>query len=163
MPSDLFGRLFLLFVCSFLLVSLPRVQSNSRSCKLPTEDEIADFLEHFMVITSDRGSSMSVTVLDHHYTCLAVYSKDRYRWASIAVHYTTSENNAETTEHMHQIQLRCIHGRFHFSDVGAPLEKATAEIMNVPTRTDCRVCAALSIDIPVDRNDKITNCLRKHN
>ena len=91
-------------------------------------------------IVGGEGSTTVTTLLNHHFTCLAVgSSRDQYRQVSVAVRYT---KNTESGQFTAQFPLRCTSG--NLAPVGELDQSPPANVFNISTRRDCFICTTVN-------------------
>ena len=126
----------------YFLVTLLVIQvlvpwpATSQDCSLPDGGAINTRLRSLLLSIGGEGSTLSTTILDYHFTCLAVgSSRDQYRQVSVAVRYTKSTESGNFTA---QFTLRCTSG--NFDTVGELNQSPPANVFNISTRRDCFIC-----------------------
>ena len=108
----------------------------SQDCSLPDGDAINIRLRSLLTSIGGEGATLATTLLDHHFTCLAVgSSRDQYRQVSVAVRYTKNTASGQFTA---QFTLRCTSG--NFGTVGELDQSPSANVFNISTRRDCFIC-----------------------
>ena len=116
-----------------------------------------------MIVASQGGDGKDpvVTLLQHHFTCIAVGSTEgTARLLSIAVRYNvTSTDHPEVRQRIAQLLLECSGSDLDYVLARpASLEPNQPEsLFNLATRRDCRVCA-ISGSPTIDPD---TNCAGK--
>ena len=134
-----------------LLRILP--SATSQDCSLPDGDAINTRLRSLLTSIGGEGSALITTLLDHHFTCLAVgNSRDQYRQVSVAVRYV---KNTESGNFTAQFTLRCTSG--NFGTVGELDQSPPANVFNISTRRDCFICTVLHNN-PVFTIDTAADC-----
>ena len=114
--------------------------ATTQDCSLPDGDAINTNLLSLLTSVGGEGSATNTTLLDHHFTCLAVgSSRDQYRQVSVAVRYTKSTASGQLTA---QFTLRCTSG--NFGTVGELDQSPPANVLNISTRRDCFICTTLN-------------------
>ena len=110
--------------------------ATSQDCSLPNDAMINTRLRSLLISYGGEGSNLSTTLLDHHFTCLAVSSsRDQYRQVSAAVRYTKNTASGQFTA---QFPLRCTAG--NFGTIGELNQSPPANVFNISTRRDCFIC-----------------------
>ena len=128
---------FVLFALVLLRI-LPPV--TSQDCSLPDGDAINTNLRSLLISNAGEGGSLVTTLLDHHFTCLAVgSSRDQYREVSVAVRYTKNTGSGNFTA---QFPLRCTSG--NYGTTGQLDQTPPANVFNISTRRDCFVCTTVT-------------------
>ena len=127
----------------------------AQECTLPSAMDIETLVESITISSGGEGVGTEITLLDHHFTCLAVGSRaDRYRGVSVAVRYNATQSGT-TNMRLSQIQLVC-NGGTHFTGSGEPFEAGRPEsVLTLATRRDCRLCvitAPSAIVVEADAN-----------
>ena len=113
--------------------------ATSQDCSPPDGGAINDILRSLLISIEGEGSNLSTTLLDHHFTCLAVgSSRDQYREVSVAVRYTKNTASGQFTA---QFPLRCTTG--NFDTVGELDQSPPANVFNISTRRDCFTCTTV--------------------
>ena len=127
----------------------------SQGCVLPDASTIRDALQTLLRGTAGEGTEVTVTLFGYNYTCLAVASRDRYRYLSVSVHYNKT---TEAGDFVSQISLECSGNVFTVpSTPSASFNQfPPPNVTNIETRRDCRVCTAQT-DIP--NTDTIADCV----
>ena len=127
---------------------------------LPDADFIENKLQSSVSSQGDAGSNPVVTLLQHHFTCIAVGSTEgTVRSLSIAVRYNVTSTDQPEVQPIAQILFECIGSNYVLSS-SAPFEGNQPEsLFNLTTRRDCWLCAILG---PV-MIDPDTNCAGKSN
>ena len=127
------------YVLFLSLLSSLFISATSQDCSLPDGDAINTRLRSLLLSIGGEGSTLSTTLLDHHFTCLAVgSSRDQYREVSVAVRYT---KNTESGQFTAQFPLRCTSG--NLAPVGELDQSPPANVFNISTRRDCFVCTTV--------------------
>ena len=123
---------FLLFnVCS---------PAASQECSLPDGGVINTNLLSLLIAVGGEGTATTTTLLDHHFTCLAVgSSRDQYREVSVAVRYTKSTTSGQFNA---QFTLRCTSGSL--ATIGELDQSPPANVFNISTRRDCFICTTVN-------------------
>ena len=126
--------------CTFLLFSICS-PAASQECSLPDGGVINTNLLSLLIAVGGEGTATTTTLLDHHFTCLAVgSSRDQYRQVSVAVRYTKSTASEQFTA---QFTLRCTSGSL--ATIGELDQSPPANVFNISTRRDCFVCTTVNI------------------
>ena len=147
------STVFALFGLVLLRLS---IQATSQDCSLPDGDAINNDLRSLLISIGGAGTTLSTTLLDHHFTCLAVgSSRDQYRQVSVAVRYTKSTASGQFTA---QFTLRCASG--NFDTVGELDQSPPANVFDISTRRDCFICTTISIH-PAFTIDAVADCVCK--
>ena len=130
--------------------------ATSQDCSPPDGGAINDILRSLLISIEGEGSNLSTTLLDHHFTCLAVgSSRDQYRQVSVAVRYT---KNTASGQFNAQFPLRCTAGNFDtVGELDQSLDQSPqANVFNISTRRDCFICTTVgshpsfTIDVAAD-------------
>ena len=141
------------FIFAFVLLRC----ATSQDCALPDTTTIDNGLLSLLVSVGGEGSSLSTTLLDHRFTCLAVgSSRDQYRQVSVAVRYTKSTESGVFTA---QFPLRCESG--NFDTTGELDQSPPANVFNISTRRDCFVCTTVAMQ-PGFTIDTTADCACKY-
>ena len=146
-------RVLLLSAVVMILV----ISTRSQYCSLPSETEINTELEQILRSMGGDGANVTATLLNYHFTCLAVGARDLYRSLSVAVNYTKS--NSGSVNFLAQIQMTC--GSLNNFERQSPTpfeQNTTASVFFILTRKDCRSCSA---DSGIPNSDTDANCLCK--
>ena len=129
----------------YFLVTLLVIQvlvpwpATSQDCSLPDGGAINTRLRSLLLSIGGEGSTLSTTILDYHFTCLAVgSSRDQYRQVSVAVRYT---KNTESGQFTAQFPLRCTSG--NLAPVGELDQSPPANVFDISTRRDCFICTTV--------------------
>ena len=138
-----------LFALVLMRLSTP---ATSQDCSLPDSNVINTNLRSLLISNAGEGGTLVTTLLDHHFTCLAVgSSRDQYRQVSVAVRYTKNTASGQFTA---QFPLRCTSGSW---EPGGELNQyPPANVSNINTRRDCFICTTVNnqpgftIDITAD-------------
>ena len=147
------STVFALFALVLLRILTP---AASQECSLPDGDAINTRLRSLLTGIGGEGSALATTLLDHHFTCLAVgSSRDQYREVSVAVRYTKSTASGQFTA---QFPLRCTSG--NFGTVGELDQSPPANVFDISTRRDCFICTTVSSH-PSFTIDSAADCARK--
>ena len=121
----------------------------------------AEFIENRLqsIVSSEGGAGSNVTLLQHHFTCIAVGSTEgTARSLSIAVRYNETSADQSDFQRISQILFECSGSDYVLS--ADPFEPNQNEsLFNLATRRDCRLCAIS--DSPTIDPD--TNCAGKSN
>ena len=140
---------FALFAVVLLRLSTP---ATSQDCSLIDGNAINTHLRSLFIHVGGEGATFSTTLLDHHFTCLAVgSSRDQYREVSVAVKYTKSTTSGLFTA---QFPLRCTSG--NLASVDELDQSPPSNVFDVKTRRDCFICtvnssqAGFTIDATAD-------------
>ena len=143
-------RMILLLALAMLLVG----STHSQQCSLPSEAEINKELEQIVRSMGGEGANVNTTLLNYHFTCLAVGARDLYRSLSVAVNYTTSTSGSDNF--LAQIQMTCNLNNF-VQQFPLPFEEnIPASVFSIMTRKDCRACSA---DTAIPVSDTDANCV----
>ena len=128
---------YVLFLSLLFSLSIP---ATSQDCFLPENSMINTNLQSLLTSVGGEGSATTTTLLDHHFTCLAVASsRDQYRQVSVAVRYTKNTASGQFTA---QFTLRCTSG--NFGTVGELDQTPPANVFNISTRRDCFICTTVN-------------------
>ena len=131
------STVFALFALVLLRLSTP---ATLQDCSLPDGVAINTNLRSLLISVGGAGPSLVTTLLDHHFTCLAVgSSRDQYRQVSVAVRYTKNTASGQFTT---QFPLRCTSG--NFGTVGELDQSPPANVFDINTRRDCFICTTVS-------------------
>ena len=144
-----------------LIVAILFGPAVAQECTLPSAMDVETLVESLAISKGGEGQGAEITLLDHHFTCLAVGSRaDRYREVSVAVRYNATQSGT-TNMRLSQIQLECSGGTStHFTGSGDPFEADPPEsVLTVTTRRDCRLCV-ITAPSPIVVNAD-TNCACK--
>ena len=126
--------------CAFLLF-IACTPATSQDCSLSNGGAINTNLRSLLLSVGGEGTATTTTLLDHHFTCLAVgNSRDQYRQVSVAVRYTKNTASGQFTA---QFTLRCASGTL--ASVGELDQSPPANVFNISTRRDCFVCTTVNI------------------
>ena len=130
-----------IFTLFFVLVLLHlSTLTASQDCFLPDGGAINTRLRSLLISINGEGATLSTTLLDHHFTCLAVgSSRDQYRQVSVAVRYTKNTGSGQFTA---QFTLRCTSG--NLASVGELDQSPPANVFDISTRRDCFTCTTVS-------------------
>lgn len=142
----------LLLVVLVLYSTAPLAQSQNTGCSLPNENTIARRLESILQSQLGEGGTVSINLISHRFSCLAVESRDRYRRISVVTNYT--RNGFGDQLFNAQFELTCRNNVFErptpeFLDLNPPAAAFTL------TRRDCRGCTG-DVFTGVDAD---TNCI----
>ena len=147
------STVFALFALVLLRLSIP---ATLQDCSLPDGGAINTNLRSLYLSVGGAGTTLSTTLLDHHFTCLAVgSSRDQYRQVSVAVRYTKNTASGQFTA---QFTLRCTLG--NFGTVGELDQSPPANVFNISTRRDCFVCTTTGSH-PAFTIDAVADCACK--
>ena len=114
--------------------------ATSQDCSLPDGGAINTNLRSLLISNAGEGGTLVTTLLDHHFTCLAVgSSRDQYRQVSVAVRYT---KNTATGQFTAQFPLRCTSG--NYDTVGELDQSPPANVFDINTRRDCFICTTVN-------------------
>ena len=131
------SRVFVLFALVSLRILPP---ATSQDCFLPDGDAINTILRSLLISHGGEGNTLVTTLLNHHFTCLAVgSSRDQYRQVSVAVRYTNSSAGEQFTA---QFPLRCTTG--NLASVGELDKSPPVNAFNISTRRDCFICTTVN-------------------
>ena len=126
--------------------------ATSQDCSVPDGGAINTRLRSLLISIGGEGAALVTTLLDYHFTCLAVGSSlDLYRQVSVAVRYTKNTASGQFTA---QFTLRCTSG--NFGTVGELDQSPPANVFNISTRRDCFTCTTVgshpsfTIDVVAD-------------
>ena len=93
---------YVLFLSLLFGLSIP---VTSQDCSLPDNSTINTNLQSLLTSVGGEGPATTTTLLDHHFTCLALASsRDQYRQVSVAVRYTKNTASEQFTA---QFTLGC--------------------------------------------------------
>ena len=147
------STVFMFFALMMLRILPP---ATSQDCSLPDSNTINTYLRSLLISVGGEGGTLVTTLLDHHFTCLAVgSSRDQYRQASVAVRYTKSTAIGQFTA---QFPLRCTSG--NFGTVGELDQSPPANVFNISTRRDCFICTTVNSQ-PGFTIDAVADCACK--
>ena len=147
------STVFALFALVLLLILTP---STSQDCSLPDSNVINTNLRSLLISHGGEGSTLVTTLLDHHFTCLAVgSSRDQYRQVSVAVRYTKNTASGQFTA---QFPLKCTSG--NLASKGELNQSPPANVFNISTRRDCFICTTVNIQ-PGFTIDTVADCACK--
>ena len=141
---------FSLILVVLFVHSLPAL---SQECSLPDASTIRTHLRDLLISDGGEGNSVIITLLEHHFTCLAVASRDRYRALSVIVRYTKSSGSGELVA---QYIMVCGSGNVYSSRELDQFPPTNA--FSIETRRDCRECTTLTI---APNTDTTADCLCK--
>ena len=146
-----------IFTLFFVLVLLQlSTLTASQDCSLPDDAMINTRLRSLVISINGEGATLSTTLLDHHFTCLAVgSSRDQYRQVSVAVRYTKNTASGQFTA---QFPLRCTSG--NFGTVGELNQSPPANVFDINTRRDCFICTTVGSH-PSFTIDTAADCARE--
>ena len=151
------GRTYLSRVLALLLLrfSVPA----AADCSLPDEAAINTNLRSLLASVGGEGNVTTTTLLDHHFTCLAVgSSRDQYREVSVAVRYT---KNTASGHFFAQFPLRCTStSAGNFGTIGELDQSPPVNVFNTSTRRDCFICTTFSSH-PFFKIDTNADCVCK--
>lgn len=124
----------------------------AQECPLPNDTAITQGIRQLV-----GGSSLNITLIKYHFTCLAVEGLNMYSSLSVAVKYNRSDMEPTQTG---QFQMRCDFSSL-FDTVGVGMDGLEQNIPETvfqnETRRDCWGCAANH-----DTNfDPSANCIGK--
>ena len=126
------STVFMIFAMVSLRILPP---ATSQDCSLPNGGAIDTNLRSLLISHGGEGATLVTTLLDHHFTCLAVgSSRDQYREVSVAVRYTKDTASEQLTA---QFPLRCTTG--NWGGKGQLDQSPPANVFNI-TRRDCFIC-----------------------
>ena len=145
-----------------LIVAILFGPAVAQECTLPSAMDIEILVKSLAISEGGEGQGVEITLLDHHFTCLAVGSRaDRYRAVSVAVRYNATQSGV-TNMRLSQIQLECNGGTHFAAGSSEPFEADRPEsVLSVTTRRDCRLCAITAPDPSQIAVDGDTNCACK--
>ena len=146
------------YLCSALAIIVLRlsVPARSQDCSLPDGSVINTNLLSLLISVGGEGPATTTTLLDHHFTCLAVgSSRDQYRQVSVAVRYTKSTASGQFTA---QFPLTCTSG--NFGTIGELDQSPPANVFNISTRRDCSICTTVGSH-PSFTIDAVADCACK--
>ena len=127
---------YVLFLSFLFSLSIP---ATSQDCSLPDGSTINTHLGSLLISVGGEGTTTVTSLLDHHFTCLAVgSSRDQYRQVSVAVRYTKSTASGQFNA---QFTLRCTSG--NFGTIGELDQTPPANVFNISTRRDCFICTTV--------------------
>ena len=133
----------------------------AQSCSpLPAADFIENRLEFTVRSEGGEGTNPNVTLLQHHFTCIAVGSTEgTVRSLSIAVRYNVTSTDQPEVQRISQLLFECSGSNYILSQ-SDPFEPNQPEsLFNLATRRDCFLCAIMGSPT-IDPN---TNCASKSN
>ena len=147
------STVFALFALVLLRILTPAI---SQDCSLPDSSVINTSLQSLLISVGGEGSATVTTLLDHHFTCLAVgSSRDQYRQVSVAVRYTKNTASGQFTA---QFTLRCTSG--NFGTVGELNQSPPTNVFDISIRRDCFICTTQNTHSSFDI-DAVADCARK--
>ena len=129
----------------------------SQDCSLPDGGAVnTNLLSLLTSVGGEGGTGLSTTLLDHHFTCLAVgSSRDQYREVSVAVRYAKNTASGQFTA---QFPLRCTSG--NWGSKGQLNQSPPANVFNI-TRRDCFICTTDNSN-PQFTIDTVADCACKY-
>ena len=139
---------------------------SCQMCTLPTNGDLEGVIEN--IIESDDGSSTpTVNVMSFHPVCLAFDEvEDRYRFVSVVVEYTCSDNpSCPPGPAVEQIESECDDGDWSYIVFGVPVHtrSPTPEAnFSTSTRQDCVFCVSPELDVASELHfspDNVTHCV----
>ena len=121
----------------------------------------ADFIENRLQSTvsgeGGEGTNPVVTLLQHHFTCVAVGSSEgTARSLSIAVRYNVTSTDQPEVQRIAQLLFECSGSNFVSQSTGFEANQ-NETLFNLTTRRDCWVCAISGLSTI----DEDTNCAGK--
>ena len=144
------------YVLFLSLLSSLSIPVTSQDCSLPDGAMINTTLRSLLISRTGEGDTLVTTLLDHHFTCLAVgSSRDLYRHVSVAVRYTKNTASEQLTA---QFPLRCTAG--NFDTVGELDQSPPANVFDISTRRDCFTCTTVGSH-PSFTIDAVADCACK--
>ena len=147
---------FHFFVTLLVIQVLVPWPATSQDCSLPDGGAINTRLRSLLLSIGGEGSTLSTTILDYHFTCLAVgSSRDQYRQVSVAVRYTKNTGSGQFTA---QFPLECTAGNWFGK--GELDQSPSANVFNISTRRDCFTCTTVDVHA-VLTIDAIADCACK--
>ena len=145
------------YVLFLSLLSSLSTPATSQDCSLPDDAMINTNLRSLIISHGGEGGTLVTTLLDHHFTCLAVgSSRDQYRQVSVAVRYTKSTESGNFTA---QFPLRCTTSG-NFVTVGDLNQSPPANVFDISTRRDCFMCTVIAMQ-PGFTIDTTADCARE--
>ena len=142
----------LLLTATMLLVG----SCASQRCPLPERNTVESLLRSVLLSEGGESRELTISLIDFHFTCLAVVARDVYRSFSVAVSYNRSDSS---TVNFAQLQLTCLSPTNIQPSASIPFERnVNPSIFNITTRRDCRFCTATTGIEGIDTN---ANCFRK--
>ena len=130
----------------------------SQCSTLPDAAFIQTRIQSIVSSSGGVGSNPVVTLLQHHFTCIAVGSvQGTFRSLSILVRYNVTSSNQPEVQLIIQLLLTC-------SGTNVVLQSPSNEalqpesLFDLATRRDCRVCAISGLATI----DQPTNCAGKN-
>ena len=153
------GRTYLSRFLALLFLRFSVTAAISQDCSLPDEATINTNLRSLLTSVGGEGSATVTTLLDHHFTCLAVgSSRDQYREVTVAVKYT---KNTASGHFIAQFPLRCTStSAGNFGTIGELDQSPPANVFNISTRRDCFICTTFSSH-PFFTIDTTADCVCK--
>ena len=125
--------------------------AHSQCTRLPTEDEIETLILSILLSSSGEGFSGTVTLLSHHFTCIAPTQKmGEIHEVSIVVVFNVTW---DTNTRRQQVQLCCSGDNYYRTtqlEVNPP-----AVAFTLTTREDCFLCVPSgpsSVTVDTDAN-----------
>ena len=127
---------------------------------LPAADFIENRLESTVRSEGGEGTNPNVTLLQHHFTCIAVGSTEgTARSLSIAVRYNVKSTDQPEVQCIAQLLFECSGSNYILSQSDPFEPNQTESLFNLATRRDCFLCAT-SGSSTIDPD---TNCAGKSN
>ena len=156
MSLALRGLSLVLSVTTLLLyLSVLPAVSQPTGCLLPSTEVVTIRLESILLAMGGEGGTQNITLVSHHFSCLAVAeSSGRFDSLSVAVTYTSVTTGDQLLRY--HFQLECSNGVFRLgreNDNNPPAGAFTE------SRRDCRVCSG--VNGPANLIDTVTNCICK--
>ena len=150
----------LLTLISSSLFSTAFSQQQSRCSTLPNAAFIQTRIQSIVSSSGGEGSNPVATLLQHHFTCIAVGSTPgSARSLSIAVRYNvTSSDQPAEIQRIIQLLLTCSGTTFVLQSRSNEANQPES-LFDLATRRDCLVCATAgssTIDQPTNCAGKIT-------
>ena len=133
---------------------------------LPDADLIEDSILFFSSGGGVEGANPNFTLLQHHFTCIAVGSTEgTARSLSIAVRYNETSTDQPEVQRIVQLTFECSGSNFVSQGIVTISDANISEsLFNLATRRDCFLCTVILSDPPpaIDY-DTLTNCAGKSN
>ena len=127
---------------------------------LPAADFIENRLESTVRSEGGEGTNPNVTLLQHHFTCIAVGSTEgTVRSLSIAVRYNVTSTDQPEVQRIAQLLFECSGSNYILSQSDPFEENQPESLFNLATRRDCFLCAIMGSPTI----DPDTNCAGKTN
>ena len=150
-----------------ILTSIPAIAVCQTDCNLPTSSDLEDVIT-VALIFGDNPTTPNINVTKIHPVCLAHgQERDRYRFLSVVVEYTCSNNgNCPHGSAVEQFESQCNGGTWTSQVLASSGDTRTQNPtanFSTTTRGDCFLC--LSPEKLSDSSlttDNLTHCVRKY-